>query len=376
MIRTVFLASSNPVTGTGGASRVIFAYYNFFSRLNASLDSASQYDVRPIVFHDCAFNPGLRRYIPAIKSLALPFRLLSASLHRQQNTHKPILWWHSFGVVDMSILALVSLLIPDRIAHIVATLHNPTFFDHSDSIRSRIYFFLVSLSKAKIHYLNSTYIDPKLLVSPSRHKLLPSYISVNPLPDILLDLLDARVSYNSTSVKPCKHIFAMCQLIPGKQVDHLIRAFASLNSDWSLSIAGQGSEQEKLIDLCSQLNISDRVEFLGFIGDTQKNMIFSRSSVFCVPSVSDTQSIVNIEAIAHGLPLVLYPYGPFLALYSKCPSVFFASSFSPFALAASIRKAEICTSGDLKRSQMQILSDFGDEAIVDNFGRDLFSLPR
>jgi glycosyltransferase involved in cell wall biosynthesis len=376
MIRTVFLASSNPVTGTGGASRVISAYYNFFSRLNASLVSDSRYDVRPIVFHDCAFNPGLRRYIPAIKTFVLPFRLLSASLRREYNAHKPILWWHSFGVVDVFILALVSLLVPARIAHIVATLHNPTFFDQPNSIRSKIYFFLVSLSKAKIHYLNSTYINPRLLVSPSRHQLLPSYISVNPLPDTLLDLLGSHVFSNSTSVKPYRHIFAMCQLIPGKQVDHLIRAFAFLNSDWSLSIAGQGSEQEKLIDLCSQLNISDRVEFLGFIGDTQKNTIFSRSSVFCVPSISDTQSIVNIEAIAHGLPLVLYPYGPFLALYSKCPSVFFAASFSPSALAASIQKAEICTSGDLKRSQMQILSDFGDEAIVDNFGRDLFSLPR
>jgi glycosyltransferase involved in cell wall biosynthesis len=378
MIRTVFLASSNPVTGTGGASKVISAYYDFIARLNENPNNRVKYVVKPVIFHDCAFSYVWMRYIPAITSFLLPFRLWHAFANRKRDTIKPILWWHSFGIIDIIILSILCIFIPARTSLVVVTLHNPFFLDTPHSLLSKVYMYFVILSKAKIHYLNSSYIldiSPNAQVSHTCPH--PSYISINPLPNNLLKLINQHLSspVSGKLHKHPKHIFTMCQLVSGKQVDHLLNAFALLPSDWTLSIAGKGSECDNLLKLCARLNVLDRTNFLGFIGDAEKEFIFSRSSVFCVPSISDTQSLVNIEAIAHGLPLALYPYKPFINLYSKYPSVYFSSSFSPASLAECLVEADGCPQYKLLDSQSRVLSDFGDNAILQNFGPDIFPFP-
>ena len=373
MNRVIYLASSNPVTGTGGASKVISAYYDFFSRLNHVNTNFYQYDIKPVIFHDCSFNIRIFRYLPALKTLFLPLALFNSFRQGQKKSLRPILWWHSFGILDIFILTIIRTLTLKNFVFVIVTLHNPVFFDNLKAMRSKIYFAFVRMSGGRLHFLNNSYKEKLSSGILPCNIIESSYISVNPLPNSILQTTYEQLSSSSIPAKrPRSHIFAMCQLIPGKQIDHLLHAFSLLPSNWTLSIAGKGSELENLIDLSCRLDISCRVNFMGFLDDEQKTIAFSKSSIFCVPSISDTQSIVNIEAIAHGVPLALYPYAPFLDLYEKYPSIYFSKDFTIQSLAQSIISAEACSLINLKESQQQLISDFGDSSIVKNFSDSVF----
>jgi glycosyltransferase involved in cell wall biosynthesis len=70
-------------------------------------------------------------------------------------------------------------------------------------------------------------------------------------------------------------------------------------------IAGDGVEREDLEKLCVDLRIADRTHFPGFVdskGDLPK--LFRLAKVFVTASEIEVQSLVMLEAIASGLPVV------------------------------------------------------------------------
>ena len=95
------------------------------------------------------------------------------------------------------------------------------------------------------------------------------------------------------------------RLHPIKGLDRLIRAVALL--DARLIVAGDGDVEYKkyIYDLADELGLNDKVEFLGFVGKEQKRDLYARASFICVPSHSEVLSLVALEAIAHGLPVLI-----------------------------------------------------------------------
>ncbi|WP_338041392.1 glycosyltransferase [Microlunatus panaciterrae] len=91
-----------------------------------------------------------------------------------------------------------------------------------------------------------------------------------------------------------------------KHVDQLIRAFAQLPSDLSasLEIIGDGEERSVLRALAARLGVEDRVHFHGFVSDAQLLAAYGRCAVFCMPGVAELQSLVTLEAMSAGKPVV------------------------------------------------------------------------
>ncbi len=91
-----------------------------------------------------------------------------------------------------------------------------------------------------------------------------------------------------------------------KGLDRLIKAFAtSATNHWKLMIAGNyGPETENLKTLVQNLEIEDRVEFLGPVKEIDK--VFSKAKIFVLPSRSEGFPNALIEAMAHGLPCISY----------------------------------------------------------------------
>jgi len=91
-----------------------------------------------------------------------------------------------------------------------------------------------------------------------------------------------------------------------KQVDVVLRAVAALDPalDVHFDIAGGGDQRKALEALAAQLGIEDRVTFHGRVTDAQLRELYSRSSVFAIPSIAELQSIVTMEAMASALPIV------------------------------------------------------------------------
>lgn len=101
---------------------------------------------------------------------------------------------------------------------------------------------------------------------------------------------------------------------PLYRIDAIIRAFAKFSEhapDWKLVLAATGSETEKLKALVEELNINDKVEFVGWLdsernfhyysiakiwvsipeSDARPNSLFEAMSMGCIPVVADVPSL-------------------------------------------------------------------------------------
>lgn len=89
-----------------------------------------------------------------------------------------------------------------------------------------------------------------------------------------------------------------------KRVDELVRAFAALPADLParLEIVGDGYEREALQALARSLGVE--AVFHGFVGEPELVEAYRRCAVFCMPGVAELQSLVTLEAMAAGKPVV------------------------------------------------------------------------
>ena len=97
-----------------------------------------------------------------------------------------------------------------------------------------------------------------------------------------------------------------------KHVSVLVRAFAEVvaKKDATLLIIGSGTDIDNLKSLVTELGLNDKVIFTGRITDEEKVEIYKAGTVFCMPSPAELQSIVMLEAMASGQPVVAVDAGP------------------------------------------------------------------
>jgi glycosyltransferase involved in cell wall biosynthesis len=92
-----------------------------------------------------------------------------------------------------------------------------------------------------------------------------------------------------------------------KNVDRVLQAAAEVMSQTEahLLIVGDGSQKHALIKMCETLKITDRVHFPGYIAlEEGLPEIHRLADIFVTASEIEVQSLVLLEAIASGLPIV------------------------------------------------------------------------
>lgn len=100
-------------------------------------------------------------------------------------------------------------------------------------------------------------------------------------------------------------ILVLSRLDPRKGIDKAIRAFARLDrSDAELLIAGTGRLESTLRSLAEELDVGDRVRFLGFVSDEELPSLYSSVDLFVLPSEYEGFGIVFMEAMACETPVV------------------------------------------------------------------------
>lgn len=71
-----------------------------------------------------------------------------------------------------------------------------------------------------------------------------------------------------------------------------------------LVLIGDGPEKSALEQLAAELGIAERVSFIGQVSFSEVPIYLKAADVFAFASVTETQGLVTIEAIAAGLPVV------------------------------------------------------------------------
>jgi glycosyltransferase involved in cell wall biosynthesis len=95
------------------------------------------------------------------------------------------------------------------------------------------------------------------------------------------------------------------QLIARKNVDGLLRAFATLDDDAELVIVGEGSCDGSLRQLASELGVESRVHMLGYVDPIDLPTQLARAGTLVLPSRREVYGLVVNEALASGLHVVV-----------------------------------------------------------------------
>jgi glycosyltransferase involved in cell wall biosynthesis len=97
------------------------------------------------------------------------------------------------------------------------------------------------------------------------------------------------------------------RLAPEKNWDTLLRAAAKVyqeHPDLRVVIIGYGPDEETLQNLAAELGISERVTFTGKLPFSEVTAYLKAADLFGFASVTETQGLVTMEAMAAGLPVV------------------------------------------------------------------------
>jgi glycosyltransferase involved in cell wall biosynthesis len=93
-----------------------------------------------------------------------------------------------------------------------------------------------------------------------------------------------------------------------KGFDNLLRVFSRIRSrypDWRLAIAGGGDiGKTPLVQLATELDIVDKVDFLGLVSDLDREM--RESEIFVLSSRYEGFSMVLLEAMSQGCACVSF----------------------------------------------------------------------
>ena len=91
-----------------------------------------------------------------------------------------------------------------------------------------------------------------------------------------------------------------------KKIDVVLRALPDISrvTGVHLVLAGLGKEKQNLEALAEKLGIRKAVTFTGFVPDEDLQNIYRVADVFVTAGIAELQSIVTMEAMASGLPVV------------------------------------------------------------------------
>jgi glycosyltransferase involved in cell wall biosynthesis len=100
-------------------------------------------------------------------------------------------------------------------------------------------------------------------------------------------------------------VLVMQRLEVEKQTDVVLRAWSASrlrHHGWRLVIAGRGSDQTDLHRLARELDITESVEWPGFVEDPAR--LLSRAAIFLAPAPAEPFGLTVVEAMARATPVV------------------------------------------------------------------------
>jgi glycosyltransferase involved in cell wall biosynthesis len=104
-----------------------------------------------------------------------------------------------------------------------------------------------------------------------------------------------------------KRLFCAARLSPEKGLSFLIHALKLLQDDGheiELRLAGDGPSRRGLEGLAKKLGISDRVRFLGYLGEDEVIRELQTADLFVLPSFVEGLPVSAMEAMAVGVPVI------------------------------------------------------------------------
>jgi len=120
--------------------------------------------------------------------------------------------------------------------------------------------------------------------------------------------IDREAVRRRYGIRPYEKLVAFVgRLVPQKGVEHLVRAVphvAQSHNNARFIVAGDGWSRSHLENLASSIGYRDRMQFLGFISDSERIELMMSADALVVPSIYEPFGIVALEGMAAGVPVI------------------------------------------------------------------------
>lgn len=122
------------------------------------------------------------------------------------------------------------------------------------------------------------------------------------------DISDAEITRRAEQSPPLRLLF-VGNIIPRKRVHTLLNALAALPADCAeLKLVGRTDADpryfRRMQSLAAQLQLANRVQFLGRLTDAELRPLLRESHLLTVPSGYEGFGIVYLEAMGFGVPVI------------------------------------------------------------------------
>lgn len=193
-------------------------------------------------------------------------------------------------------------------------------YNHYDSIMTVSNFFADNLKKYGV-------TTPIFIVSNGTdiNKFHPAQIN---LP------LRKRLGISDDSIV----FFFLGRLDGDKNVETLVKAMPFVNSNVKLLVVGKGKKKEKLHKLADDLKISSKVIWIDYITNEEMPDYYHAADVFSIMSPYEGQSIVTLQAVASGLPIIAANAGALPELCFDSKNGFLVNTYDFKTLADKMNK--------------------------------------
>jgi glycosyltransferase involved in cell wall biosynthesis len=191
----------------------------------------------------------------------------------------------------------------------VATLHGTQYNEFKNSLHygSSPNHIITDFSSMLMERYSGKKADKVIVDS---HENRRDVISQYGIPEEKIATIPCGVSVSRFSPSKCesKTIIFVGRLHERKGIDKLLESFSKVVSkepEAVLKIVGSGEFEARLKAMAKRLNLGKKnVQFLGFVPEKKLIEVYSKSSIFVLPSYYEGFGIVLIEAMSAGLPLV------------------------------------------------------------------------
>ncbi len=148
-------------------------------------------------------------------------------------------------------------------------------------------------------------VDKLLSVSPALQNAL--YKKFGVCSDVLYDMVGEE--FLEGTIRPKSHspfrFVTTGSLEERKAIDLIVKAMADIDDKSSeLYVIGDGPERDKITSLALSLGVSNRVHLMGKCNKEQIIELYEKCDAFVLVSRAETFCVVNIEAMAMGLPVI------------------------------------------------------------------------
>jgi glycosyltransferase involved in cell wall biosynthesis len=174
------------------------------------------------------------------------------------------------------------------------------------------------------------------------------------------------------------HILCVGRLIRSKRFDLAIQAVDALRGQFpsiSLSIAGDGPDEDNLRRIVRERSLEGYVKLYGYVQDTIS--LYEDADIFLLPSETEGSPMVLIEAMAYALPIIVTSVGAVPEMVEDGKS---ALVLPPGDLDALVKTIEMLASNTERRSEFgaaarqRFLSHFSSDVMAKAYAQSYITV--